>query len=66
MSASDKSSTGTSVRTAGAARIVDEILQLLQRHGVIYVNKVLFEGQSPTELEALKKRIQAVVDKYHN
>jgi hypothetical protein len=44
---------------------VDEILQLLQRHGVVYVSKVLFEAKSPTELEALKKRIQNVINKYH-
>jgi hypothetical protein len=56
---SEKSSTRTS------ADVVDEILQLLQRHGVVYVNRVLFENQSPTELEALKGRVRAVIDKYN-
>jgi predicted O-methyltransferase YrrM len=56
---SEKSSTKTSVD------VVDEILQLLQRHGVIYVNRVLFEGKSPTELAALKERIRNVIFKYN-
>jgi predicted O-methyltransferase YrrM len=59
MSASEKSLTATSVE------LVDEILRLLQKHGVVYVNRVLFEGQSPTELEALKGRIRNVINKYH-
>lgn len=58
MSASEKLSTDISAKTA------EEILQMLQRYGVIFVNRVLFEGRSPEQLQILKGRIQQVIDKH--
>lgn len=46
-----------------AQKAAQEILQMLQRHGVVYVNRVLFEGRSPQELEAIQQRIQRIIDK---
>jgi predicted O-methyltransferase YrrM len=43
--------------------VAEEILRLLQRHGVVYVNRVLFEGKSSAELAAIKERIRRVIDK---
>lgn len=59
MSASDKSLISTS-----ADEKAEEILRMLQRHGVVYVNRVLFEGKSPSELEAIKMRIRQIIDRH--
>lgn len=49
-----------------AEKAAQEILEIFQASntGVVYINPLLFEGQSVAEVEEVKKRVRRIIDKH--
>jgi len=47
-----------------AQKAAAEILEMLQEHGVTFVNELLFVGKAPADIEHIKEHIRNIIDRH--